>query len=317
MTERRKVIVTGGSGFVGQLVQRGLRDRGYRVEVFDRVRGPLVNALRREWLGANASPEEIPRARKLRTAQARVERALVRARVVRPTWDDILDFRSRLAERYRGSYAVVHLAALAHPNVPGAADEDYQRINFDAAMNVLGAAQDARVPKFVFASSAQVYGINNPVRIDQFPILESNYLPSLADGQSMYGALKAEFEGHLAEACGTGSTEAVALRLECPGVRSDQAMNFYSSTSVENTVAAFACALETDLGSGFEAFNAVDGHVDQAIVDVQAFLKEKWPDVPNHTRGNESLLSVEKARRLLGYEPVAEGTYYPLSLIWG
>ena len=61
----------------------------------------------------------------------------------------------------------------------------------------------------------------------------------------------------------------------------------------------------------------MDGHVDRAIVDVQAFLKEEWPDVPNHTRGNESLLSVEKARQLLGYEPAAGGTYYPLSLIWG
>jgi nucleoside-diphosphate-sugar epimerase len=313
----RTVTITGGSGFVGQLLQRDLRARGYRVDVFDRMRGPLVNALRRTWVGANAPARAIPRARRLRESQARAEHALLRARVLRPTWDDVLDLRSRLAQRFRGSAAVVHLAALPHPHVPGAAEPDYRRVNYDAAVNVFHAAQEAGVPRFVFASSAQVYGINDPVRIDQFPILESNYLPSLAEGQSAYGALKVEFERYLDDACRTGDTSAVALRLECPGVRSDMPMNFFASTSIENTAAAFACALEAEPETPFEACNIVDGHVDPAIVDVQAFLREQWPHVPNYTRGNEALLSIEKARRLLGYEPGRAGTYYPLSLIWG
>lgn len=313
----RTVTITGGSGFVGQIVQRDLRRRGYRVNVFDRLRGPLVNALRRTWVGAEGSPVAVPHARRLRKAQARAEQALVRAHLLRPTWDDVLDFRSRLAERFRGSYAVVHLAALAHPNVAGAAEEDYRRINFDAAVNVFRATQDAGVPRFVFASSAQVYGINDPVKVDQFPILETNYLPSLDEGQSMYGALKSEFENHLAECCRNGDTQAIALRLECPGVRSEVPLNFYTSTSIENTAAAFACALQAELENGFDAFNTVDGHVDPAIADIQAFVAEHWPDVPNHTHGNESLLSIEKARRLLGFAPVADGTYYPRMLIWG
>ena len=275
-----------------------------------------MNGLRHIWLGANAAPGAIPRARRLRLAQARAEQALTRARILRPTGDDILDLRSRLTERFRGNRAVVHLAALPHPHVPGAVQQDYRRINYDGAVNVLGAAQDAGVPRFIFASSAQVYRINAPVLIDQFPILESNYLPSLEEGQSAYGSLKAEFERYLAAACRTGGTQALALRLECPGVRSDGPMNLFASTSIENTVAGFACALEADLDSPFETFNLVDGHVDPAIVDVQEFLEREWPDVPNHTRGNESLLSVEKARGLLGYEPAIRGTYYPLSLIW-
>jgi nucleoside-diphosphate-sugar epimerase len=212
---------------------------------------------------------------------------------------------------------VVHLAALPHPNVPGAAPEDYRRINYDGAVNAFAAAQDAEVPRFVFASSAQVYGINDPVRIDQFPILETNYLPSLEEGQSPYGALKVEFERHLAQAAPGGSTQAVALRLECPGVRSEAAMNFFTSTSIWNTVVGFACALEAELETPCEVFNLVDGEIDPAIVDVQAFLREQWPDVPNHSEGNESLLGIDKARRLLGYQPAPGGTYYPLSLIWG
>ncbi len=311
------ITITGGSGFVGQLLRRGLHDRGYRVDVFDRMRGPLVNVLRRTWLGANASPDDVPRARQLRTLQARAEGKLSRLGILRPTGDDIFDLRSRLAERFRGSRAVVHLAALPHPNVLGAAAADYRRINYEGAVNVFAAAQDAGVPKFIFASSAQVYGINSPVRIDQFPILESNYLPTLEDGQSEYGAIKAEFETHLAEAAPAGNTEAVALRLEFPGMKSEWAGNFFLSTSIENTVAGFARSIEAELESPFEAFNLVDGQVDPAVVDVQEFLREHWPEVPNRTQGNESLMSVEKAREMLAYGPAQGGTYYPGALIWG
>jgi nucleoside-diphosphate-sugar epimerase len=312
-----RVTITGGSGFVGQLLRRGLRERGYEVDVFDRFRGRLVDALRRHWLGANAPPDGIERARRLRELQERAEKRLARFGLIRPTADDILDLRSRLAERFRGSRAVLHLAALPHPNVPGAGPDDYRRINFDGAANVFAAAREAGVPRFVFASSAQVYRINEPVRIDQFPILESNHLPTVEEGQSAYGALKADFERHLATTVPEGETEAIALRLECPGVLSNSPVNLYTSTSIENTVAGFAAAVEARLDTPFESFNLVDGRVRSEIVDVQAFLRERWPEVPNHTTGNESLLSIEKARRLLGYEPIENGTYYPLQLIWG
>jgi nucleoside-diphosphate-sugar epimerase len=311
------ITITGGSGFVGQLLRRGLRDRGYRIDVFDRMRGPLVDVLRRIWLGANASPKDVQRARQLRTLQERAEGKLSRLGILRPSGDDIFDLRSGLAERFRDSRAVVHLAALPHPNVPGAEAADYRRINYDGAVNVFAAAQEAGVPKFIFASSGQVYGINNAVRIDQFPILESNYLPTREDGQSEYGALKAEFEAHLAEAAPARETQAIALRLEMPGMKSEWAGNFFLSTSIENTAAGFVRAIEAELESPFEAFNLVDGHVDPAVVDIQEFLREHWPEVPNHTDGNESPMSVEKARRMLGYDPVPGGTYYPGSLIWG
>jgi len=39
--------------------------------------------------------------------------------------------------------------------------------------------------------------------------------------------------------------------------------------------------------------------VDSRIVNTQEFLKRNWPDVPNHTSGNECLLSTERARSLL------------------
>lgn len=229
---------------------------------------------------------------------------------MRRTGDHFLDERFRLVEAFRGSRAVVHLAGIPHPFAPGTCAEDFRRINYDGAINVFEAAKAAGVRKFIFASSAQVYRINAPPRIEQFPILETNHLPGLDEGQTAYGFLKAEVERYLAGACADGSIQAISLRLEFPGFRSTQPSNFYVSTSVENLVNGFVAALRARDDFAAEAFNLADAQVDRSVVDIQAFLREHWPDTPNFTRGNESLLSTEKARRLLGYAPRPGGSYF-------
>ena len=312
---RKIVTVTGGSGFVGQILRRGLRARGYEVRVFDRYRSPLVTFLNRRYLGTvnNSVGQRI--ARRLRCAQRRLDSVLRERGLIGPTRDDILDMRCRLIARFKGSYAVIHLAGIAHPLAPGSIDDDFRRINYDGSVNAFEAASVAGAQKFLFASSAQVYKINRPVRIDQFPILETNYLPGMAEGQSMYGFLKAEFERYLATACPKGNTQGIALRLEYPGFCSNTPGNFYISTSVENLQAGVIAALEAPESFSFEAFNLADHHVDPAIIDVQAFLQRFWRDVPNHTHGNDCLLSTDKAQRLLGYRPTMRGTYYNASII--
>ena len=132
----------------------------------------------------------------------------------------------------------------------------------------------------------------------------------------MYGWLKRQFEDYLSRACQPAGIQAAALRLECPGVLSNVPWNFYISTSIENTVRAFDCALRSDLSCGFETFNVADGQVDQQIVDIQHFIRTNWKDVPNYTSGNECLLSTAKARALLGYEARSGGRYHALSVLW-
>lgn len=310
------VTVTGGSGFVGQLVRGGLEAEGYDVRVFDRLRGPVVDLLRRRHLGTATSPPVLRVARTVRGAQLRAETELVRRRILRPSWDDVLDVRAYLADRLRGHYAVVHLAGIPHPHQPGTIPEDFRRINLDGAVNMFEAARMAGVRKFVFASSAQVYGINNPVRVDQFPILESNYCPTLEDGHHMYGVLKRDVERYLEAGSAGGDIQAISLRMEFPGFRSREAVNLYVSTSVENTIAGFAGALNTRADFAAEAFNLADPEVDPSIVDVQEYLRTRWPDVPNLTTGNQSLMSTEKAQRLLGYRPCPDGKYFDSSLVW-
>jgi nucleoside-diphosphate-sugar epimerase len=313
---QKTITITGGNGFVGLMLQAGLRERGYEVVAFDKMQGPVVNFLRRRHLGTSKGLFAGVTAMALRRASRLTEQGLVLTGAIRPSLDDILAPRSLLAARFRGSHAVIHLAGFPHPNVPGATEADFRRLNYEGSVNVFEAAREAGVPKFVFASSAQVYGINKPVRIDQFPILESNYCPTAADKQSVYGLLKWEFERYLERECRQGDIQSVALRMEFPGVCSRFPWNFYISTSIENTVAGFAAAIESDLNDGFDAFNLADAYVDKNIVDIQKFLNRMWPQVRNCTTGNECLLSTEKARSRLGYNPSADGTYFSLGAMW-
>ena len=314
----RSVTITGGSGFVGQLLCRGLARKGFRVRVFDQVRGPLVGVMRRRYLAsASASAPAARRAaHAIRAAQARGEPALRRAGLIRPQADDILGDRELIAKRFEGSAGVIHLAGIPHPHWPGATDEDFMRINYDGSVNVYEAARDALVPVFVFASSAQVYMINDPVRLEQLPLLESNYLPLPAEGQTTYGLLKAAFERYLQGRSSSGPMQAIALRLEYPGFCSTTALNLYISTSIENLVAGFSCALRPPTGLDFEAFNVADGVVDESIADIQNYVRSRWPYVPNRTVGNQCLLSTEKATLILGYRPVDGGRYIDPAVVW-
>ena len=298
------------------MLRHGLGARGYKIRVFDQFRGPMVALLRHPFLATSSSRLLLKVARRGKKVMRRVERALIGAGIVRPGLDNIFDLRSHLVDRFRGSDVVIHLAGLPHEHVKGAMAADFHRINYEGSINVFEAAREAGIPQFIFASSAQVYKINKPVRLDQFPILESNHCPTLEEGQSLYGWLKFQFEQYLAQACRDGRAQSIALRLEMPGMRSHSCENFYISTSIENLVSGVSSALASELDSGFEAFNLADAVVDEQVVNIQRFILEKWPHVKNRTVGNQCLLSIEKARKLLNYKPRPGGRYRDFSVVW-
>jgi len=310
------VTITGGSGFLGQLLRVGLQEQGFEVRVFDPYRGPLVNLVRRRYLAAAERSAARRAARVIRATQKRAEPTLVGARLIRRRADDILGDRSMIAAALGGSDAVIHLAGIPHPHQPGATDADLQRLNYDGSVNVLEAAVAAGVATFVFASSAQVYRINSPVRVDELPLPESTHLPLPAEGQTTYGFLKGAFERYLAGRCDQGAIQGVALRLEHPAFRSTTPQNLYVSTSIENTVAGFACALRPPADLRFGAFNLADAQVDPRVVDIQDYIARRWPHARNRAAGNACLLSTERAQRILGYRPVAGGRYVDESLVW-
>lgn len=298
------------------MLRAGLSGSGYEIMVFDRLRGARIDRIRQRTAGKLHSVGGRVAGKTLRRIQAGAESLLVTTGAIQPTDDDILGPRDRLVERFIGSDVVIHLAALPHPTVPGMTDADYWRINYEGSINVFEAATEAGVRRFIFASSGQVYDINNPKWIDQFPILETNYLPTVADGVNLYGFLKGEFERYATAHSVGGEMQTVALRLEFPGVLSRYPWNLYVSCSIENTIAGVKLAMERDLSTGFDVFNLADSQVRPDIVDIQKFITHSFPQIPNRVKGNGCLLGTDKARELLGYEPRSHGTYYSLGVMW-
>ena len=123
----KKILVTGGAGFVGSHIVESLVAQGARVIVFDNISsGKIEN---------------------LKAVEDDVE-------VIR---GNILDYKS-LLEAYRGVDIISHQAAqLEIFNGIDNPSEDL-KINTIGTLNVLNAARESKVEKVVNASSACVYG---------------------------------------------------------------------------------------------------------------------------------------------------------------
>lgn len=121
---QKKAVVTGGAGFIGSHLVDGLVEAGYDVHVIDNL--------------CAGKKEHIDPKAKLY----------------------IKDIRSfvEIAPIFEGADVVFHLAAL--PQVQGSIDDPAttHEVNVTGTLNVLMAASRAKVRRFVFTSSAAVYG---------------------------------------------------------------------------------------------------------------------------------------------------------------
>jgi UDP-glucose 4-epimerase len=127
----RKVVVTGGAGFIGSHVARELVRRGARVTVVD-----------------NLSTGRLPN-----LADVAGEVETIQASTLEPL---------RLARAFRGAETVFHLAAVL--GVKRTWEEPVRVIheNVVGTENVLRAAADAGARRVVLASSSEVYGDGAP-----------------------------------------------------------------------------------------------------------------------------------------------------------
>ncbi len=130
------VLVTGGAGFIGSHLLEQLLADGARCRVLDNL--------------STGKRDNLPRAPQLEFIH-----------------DDIRDPQAARAA-VAGIDAVVHLAAVA--SVQASIDDPLatHASNFDGTLNLLEAARQAGVRRFVFASSAAVYGDN-----EELPITET------------------------------------------------------------------------------------------------------------------------------------------------
>src|SRR5450755_3877914 len=121
-----RVLVTGGSGFIGSHVVDRLRARGHEPVIYDLRPSP--------W---HRDP---------RTGTGTVETVL----------GSITD-REALERALHSCDAVAHLAAVADVNDVHAEPEDAERVNARGTVTVLEAARRAGVKRIVYASTIWVY----------------------------------------------------------------------------------------------------------------------------------------------------------------
>ena len=282
-----RVAVTGGSGKLGRNVVRRLSDDGHEVTNLDRtgVRGPGFTEV------------------DLRN------------------YGQVVDVFLGLEDRHAGFDAVVHLAAIPAPGL--APDAATFENNMQSTYNVFQAARRAGIKKIVYASSETVLGLPFDVDPPYIPVDED--YP--ARPESTYSLVK-----HLEEQMAIQLTRwdpdlsITGLRFsnvmdpedyeEFPSFDHDaraRKWNLWGYIDGRDGAQAVARALEHGK-PGFEAF--IIANEDTVMSRSSASLAaEVFPDVKvvKDLAEHETMLSIDKAKRLLGYAP--EHTwrnYHPL-----
>ncbi|MET3951644.1 NAD(P)-dependent oxidoreductase [Arthrobacter sp. UYEF36] len=282
-----RVAVTGGSGKLGRSVVRRLSEDGHEVTNLDRTG---------------------TRGRGFTEVDLR-------------DYGQVVDVLLGLEDRHTGFDAVVHLAAIPAPgHAPDAATFEN---NMQATYNVFQAARRAGIKKIVYASSETVLGLPFDVDPPYIPVDEE--YP--ARPESTYSLVK-----HLEEQMAIQLTRwdpelsITGLRFsnvmdpedyeEFPGFDADARLrkwNLWGYIDGRDGAQAVARALEHGT-PGFEAF--IIANADTVMSRSSASLAaEVFPGVPvaKELGEHETLLSIDKAKRLLGYAPEHSWrNYHPL-----
>jgi len=149
-----KILVTGGAGYIGSVLVNKLIEQGHQVNVID----DLSNGFR----------ENIDRRAKF-------------------TEGSILD-KGNLNQALEGVEVVYHLAAKIRVEEGEAKPELYKKVNIEGTLDLIKACVDKKIAKFIFASTAAVYG--DP---EEFPVNEN----SRTNPVNVYGATKLEIDKYL------------------------------------------------------------------------------------------------------------------------
>ncbi|WP_285723944.1 NAD-dependent epimerase/dehydratase family protein [Psychromicrobium xiongbiense] len=272
-----RIAVTGGNGKLGRHVVRRLTEDGHQVLTLDRTgeRGPGFVAIDLQNYG------------------------------------QVLDLFLGLEERHTGFDAVVHLAAIPAPGI--APDAATFENNMLSTYNVFQAARRAGITKIVYASSETVLGLPFDVPPPYIPVDEE--YP--ARPESTYSLVK-HLEEQMAKELTRWDPELsiVGLRFSnvmdpadyarFPAFDADATLrkwNLWGYIDGRDGAQAVARALENGT-PGFEAF--IIANADTVMSRSSASLAaEIFPEVPiaKELGEHETLLSIDKARRLLGFEP--------------
>ncbi|RYG21317.1 NAD(P)-dependent oxidoreductase [bacterium] len=266
------VIVTGGSGKAGRAAVAELLEHGHNVTVVDQI---------------------APGERKTNVLLA-----------------DLTDFGQTVAA-FEGTDAIVHLAAIPAPGIKPNAETF--RNNAVSDYNVFEAARLLGIKNVVWASSETVLGLPFDVDPPYVP-LDEEYKPR---PESAYSLAKLVTETMAEQFCRWNpELKIFGLRFSnvmephdyaaFPGYDADaetRRWNLWCYIDARDAAQAVRLALESPL-KGAEVFIVAN---DDTVMSrsSQELMAERFPNVPirREVGTNEALMSSEKAKRLLGFQP--------------
>jgi UDP-glucose 4-epimerase len=288
-------LVTGGAGFIGSHLVRELLSRGSPVRIFDN----FSSGFRRNLEGLSGSLEVVD--------------------------GDIRD-RQAVQKAMAGVTHVLHQAALTSVARSVENPLETHDVNSTGTLNLLVAARDAGVRRFVYASSSSVYGDTPtlPKREDMPPRPISPYAISKLTGEqyckvfhSLYGlqTVSLRYFNVFGPRQDPGSPYSAVIPLflkallagGAPIVRGDgkQTRDF---TYVANVVQANLLASTVD-GVSTGVFNVGTGNrvsLLDLIRELNSLTGVDRPpifDAPRPGDVRDSLADISQARQQLGYEP--------------
>lgn len=209
-----------------------------------------------------------------------------------------------------GAGAVVHLAAIPAPEVRPASETF--RVNMLSTYNVFAAAEAHRMSRVVYASSETILGLP----FDEPPVAAPIDEQLLPRPESAYALSKLAGETIAEQFVRRTGTPHVGLRISNIMEPQDYAAfpsYWHDATIRKWNLWGYVDARDVASACELGLTAAVDGHEIAIIAaadncmtrDSASLMAEIYPDVPltRELRGRETLLSIERARAILGYEP--------------
>lgn len=283
----KNIIVTGGSGKAGRAVCRHLVEEGYNVLNLDTQLSsdPVCSTMRVDLTDLGQTIDAVQ-------------------------WTGGKDHPFR---GFRQADAIVHLAAIPAPDLM--TEEATFRTNILSTYNVFDAAIRAGIKRVVWASSETTLGL--PLRPDNPPAYapideehpmrpESGYSLSKDLGEEMARQMARwnpdmTFIGlRLSNVMEVTDYKAFANWQDTPDVRQ---WNLWGYIDARDCAQAVRKSLHADVvGADHFIIANADTVMTRPSADLMA---EVYPGVPmtRAVSGTETLLSIDKARRVLGYEP--------------
>lgn len=307
MPNNKKILVTGGAGFIGSNLTEALLKKGHDVRVLDNfATGKIENLL--------PLLEQYPQRLTLQVGDIRKPEDCVKA--------------------VEGVEYVFHEAALG--SVPRSIKDPVtsNEVNVSGFLNMLVAARDAGVKRFIYAASSSTYGDSQSLpKVEEVigkplsPYAVTKYVNELyADvfaktyGMECIGLRYFNVFGRRQDP--NGAYAAVIplfvkklMRHESPVINGD---GEYSRdfTYIDNVIQMNLLAMEaTNPEAVNQVYNTAYGErttLNQLVDSLKEFLGEFDPEIPRievihgpNRQGDipHSLANVDKARVLLGYDP--------------